>query len=186
MQIADLADAARRFAPINDGLTGNVYRCAARLTDGLFLPCVAVRSSEPNVDLALRRFEETRADAALPVHERRFSARMQYRDVVRSFITSGSSVDWYLISSLEPSDFALDPERLGEIRGETSMGWTRFVCVMRDGSEFAFGTPWNIEFFFMPPGYTARDVVRILPDEARGEPVYKDRPFFTCYLETAI
>jgi hypothetical protein len=38
----------------------------------------------------------------------------------------------------------------------------------------------------MPPGYTAQDVVRILPDEARGEPVYRDRPFFTCYLEAAI
>ena len=186
MQIAEIAEAARRFAPINDGTTGNVYRCAARLSDGLFLPCVAVRSSEPTVDLALRRFEETRADAALPPRQRRFGNGMQYRDVARSFITSGSSVDWYDIVSLEPSDFALAPERLSEIKGETSMGWTRFVCVMRDGHEFSFGTSWNIEFFYMPSGYTARDVVRILPDEARGEPVYTDRPFFTCYLKAAI
>lgn len=186
MQIADLADAARRFVPINDGLTGNVYRCAVRLTDGLFLPCVAIRSSEPTVDLALRRFEEARADATLPARKRRFGAGMLYRDVVRSFATSGSSIDWYHIASVEPSEFALAPERLAEIKGETSMGWTRFVCAMRDGKEFSFGTPWNIEFFHMPPSYTARDVVRIIPDEARGEPVYKDRPFFTCYLEADI
>lgn len=186
MQIAELAAAARRVIPINDGTTGNVYRCAARLIDGLFLPCVAVRSSEPTVDLALRRFEETRADAALPARQRRFGSGMTYRDIVRSLTTTGSSIDWYQIASLEPSDFAIAPERLREIKGETSMGWTRFVCVMQDGCEFSFGTSWNIEFFHMPAGYTAHDVVRILPDEARGEPVYKDRPFFTCYLEAAI
>lgn len=186
MQIAELVDAASRVAPINDGITGNVYRCAARLIDGLFLPCVALRSSEPTVDLALRRFEETRADEQLPRRRRRFGKGARYRDIVRSFVTSGSSVDWYNVAELQESDFALPPERLSEIKGETSMGWTRFVCVMRDGREFSFGTPWNIEFFHMPVGYTARDVVRILPDEARGEPVYRDRPFFTCYLEAAL
>jgi hypothetical protein len=186
MQVAELAEAARRFAPINDGLTGNVYRCAARLTDGLFLPCVALCSSEPTVDLALRRFDETREDAMLPVRRQRYGNGMRYRDIVRNFVAAGSTLDWYHIAELTESAFALAPERLSEIKGETSMGWTRFVCVMRDGGEFSFGTPWNIEFFSMPPGYTAQDVVRILPDEARGEPVYRDRPFFTCYLEAAI
>jgi hypothetical protein len=186
MQLADLAEAARRFRPLDDGADGKIYRCAARLTDGLFLPCVALASAEPRVNLALRRFEETRADELSPRQQQRHGRGFGYRDIVQSFVTQGATVNWYDIAEVEESDFALSPERLSEIKGETSMGWTRFVCVMADGREFSFGTTFSIEFFDMPAGYAARDVVRILPDEERGEPVYRERPFFTCYLDTAI
>jgi len=39
----------------------------------------------------------------------------------------------------------------------------------------------------MPPGYTATDIAKIVPavrgEAPRGEPIYRDRPFFTCYVD---
>ena len=66
------------------------------------------------------------------------------------------------------------------------MSWTQFVAVMKDGREFSFGTTYSTEFFNMPDGYTAKDVAKILPHETRGDPTYRERPFFNCYLDAAI
>jgi len=67
------------------------------------------------------------------------------------------------------------------------MGWTEFYATMDDGKEFCFGTTFLTEFFCMPEGYTASNVVRITP-AVRGEPrkyekVYRERPFFECYVD---
>ena len=67
------------------------------------------------------------------------------------------------------------------------MGWTEFYAIMEDGKEFCFGTTFNIEFFSMPEGYTANNIIKITP-AVRGEPrkyeqVYRERPFFECYIE---
>jgi hypothetical protein len=70
---------------------GPAYRCAAVLKDGVKLPCVLLVSAEAVTELALRRFEETRADAALSKSNRRFGTGMEYRDVVKSFVAFGTT-----------------------------------------------------------------------------------------------
>ena len=76
------------------------------------------------------------------------------------------------------------------------MGWTSFTAKMKDGKVFAFGTPFNFEFFDLPEGYTHKDIVEIhsgmMVDENGMErefsldwsrQCYRDRPFFYCYTE---
>lgn len=166
--------------PISDGRSGDRYRCAAFLNDGLYLPCVVISSSKVQIDLALRRFDETRNDANL--HK-----PVGYRSIVKTFVTSGNILNHYDIKELVLSDYALPPPRLAEIKGETSMGWTEFYATMNDGKEFCFGTTFLVEFFCMPEGYTANNVDKITP-AVRGKPrkyeqVYRERLFFECYID---
>ncbi len=160
---------------------GPAYRCAAVLKDGVKLPCVLLVSAEAVTELALRRFDETRADEALSKSKRRFGAGMQYRDIVKSFVTSGNCVNAYDIERLEKSPFAIPLARFKEIKGETSMSWTQFTATMKDGREFAFGTTYLTEFFHMPDGYVGDDIVKIIPHKAET-PVLRERPFFTCHV----
>jgi hypothetical protein len=160
---------------------GPAFRCAAVLKDDLHLPCVLLVSAEAVTDLALRRFEETRADAALSPSKRRFGQGMEYRDIVKSFVTSGNCVNAYDIERLEKSPFAIPLARLYEIKGETSMGWTQFTAIMKDGRAFAFGTNYLTEFFNMPEGYVGEDIVKIIPHRAETTPL-RERPFFTCHV----
>ena len=167
-------------SPISVACSGDRYRCAATLNDGLYLPCVVIASSHHEVDLALRRFDETRNDPTL--HK-----SVGYRSIVKSFVASGNRLNHYDISELSVSPYALSPAHLAEIGGETSMAWTEFYATMEDGTQFCFGTTFLMEFFCMPGGYTANNVVRITP-AVRGEPrkfeqVYRERPVFVCYLD---
>ena len=150
------------------------------MNDGLYLPCVVISNSKVQVDLALRRFDETRNDTKL--HK-----SVGYRSIVKTFVTSGNALNHYDIKELTLSDYALSPPRLAEIKGETAMGWTEFYATMEDGKEFCFGTTFHIEFFCMPEGYKAKNIVKITP-AVRGEPrkyeqVYRERPFFECYID---
>jgi len=67
------------------------------------------------------------------------------------------------------------------------MAWTEFYAYMSDTKEFRFGTTFLIEFFDMPTGYTANDIVKIVPagrgEDSRQEHIYREKPFFTCYVE---
>ena len=157
---------------------GPRYRVSASLTDGTLLPCVVIEGVEPTVDLAIRRFDETR-DA-----EDRY---MGYRGIVKVFVAQGNTVNDYDIASLSPSANAIPLARMREIGGETSMSWTEFYAEMKDGQEYRFGTTYLTEFFAMPDGYTASDIVRIIPavrgEAPRQERIYRERPFFTCYVE---
>jgi hypothetical protein len=170
----------KNVEPISNGYTGNRYRCAAILNDGLYLPCVVISSSKIMVDLAIKRFEETRNDRTL--HK-----SVGYRSIVKTFVTVGNCINHYDIKKIELSDYALSASHLAEIHGETSMGWTQFYVTMNDGNEFCFGTTFNIEFFCMPEGYTYKNVVRVTPavraKQRKFEHVYRERPFFECYIE---
>jgi len=170
----------RNVKPISDGLSGNRYRCAAFLNDGLYLPCIVISSSKVHVDLALRRLGAKRYDTKL--HK-----SAGYHAVVKTFVTSGNRLNHYDIKELKLSDYALSHLRLAEINGETAMGWTEFYATMDDGKEFCFGTTFHTEFFCMPEGYTAENIVKITP-AVRGEPrkyeqVFRERPFFECYID---
>ena len=112
---------------------GPAYRCSAVLKDGLHLPCVLLTSVESVVNLALQRFEETRADGLLPGAKQKFGHRMRYADIVETFVTSGNRVNSYDIARLEKSRFAIPLARMREVHGETSMSWTQFAAVMHDG-----------------------------------------------------
>ena len=166
--------------PFKHSLHGKRYRCAARLNDGLFLPCVTVCSAKSQTKLAIRRFDETRKDKTL--HK-----SVGYQSIVRNFVTSGNRLNHYDISELIVSDYAISPSRIAEIGGETSMGWTEFYATMDDGKEFCFATSFHVEFFSMPEGYKAANVNKIKP-AVRGEsrrcgPVCRERPFFECYID---
>ena len=154
------------------------YRVSATLVDGTALPCVVIESAERYVDLAIKRFEDTRKSSDL---------YMGYRAIVASFVTQGNTVNDYDIRELAPSPFAIPLARIREIKGETSMSWTAFTAAMSDGAEFRFGTTFLTEFFDMPPGYTATDIAKITPAvrgtrPAPGETYLREKPFFTCYI----
>jgi hypothetical protein len=156
---------------------GERYRVAATLIDGTRLPCVVVESASKWVDLAVRRFEQSKNSS---------DVYMGYRAIVSRFVAKGSRIDIQDLRELAVSPFAISLAHLHEIRGETSMSWTQFRALMTDGEEFKFGTPFRTEFFEMPKGYSATEIAKIIPS-ARGEPryegFYRDRPFFTCYVE---
>src|SRR5262249_49845780 len=151
--------------------------CAAYLKDGLYLPCVLLCAEQPIVDLALRRFDETRTDAR---------QGLTYPDLVRTFVAGGNCINLYDVAKVEPSPYAIPVARLREIRGETTMSWTQFTVRMRDGKEFTFGTSFLREFFDMPAGYAPSDIEQIIP-ALPGTPrhsgtIYRERPFFECFV----
>jgi len=172
--------------PLEDRIFGKRYRAAARLLDETYLPCVVFQSRLLTVDLAIRRFDELRSDPS------------QYRMVVESFVSKGSHAADYEIKAIEPSPFAWPLEFLKKIHGETVMSWTAFVVEMKDGVMFSFGTTFSFEFFELPEGYAYTDIARIhsgmlhsqeqglIPfstNSMNGIRIYREKPFFTCFLD---
>ena len=159
---------------------GERYRTSVTLKDGLHLPYVVFENASRYVDLAIKRFDETRRDKSLNI-------MTDYRAIVRSFVTTGNTVNECDIREVGISSFAIPLVRGREIGGETSMSWTEFYATMYDGTEFRFGTTFLEEFFEMPDGYTATDIQKILPavrgEKPRHEKIYRERPFFTCYVD---
>ncbi len=181
MDVSDIADWAREHgAEIPDMFSRRSFRGAARLTDGTYLPCVQFCEAQSYIQLALDRFEESRTSGVTDPNNLKPGF---YPSVVRSFVASGNRINHYDIAELEASPFAIPLERVREIEGETSMSWTAFAAIMDDAREFSFGTTWNVEFFNMPPGYTASQIRKILPHKNEAKPVYRERPHFICYLE---
>ena len=177
---------ARNVEPLADKIYGNRYRVAAHLKDGTYLPCVVFRSKQAQVDLALRRFQELRWK------------RAQYKSVVESFVSAGSRVASYHIRDVEVSPFAWPITLLGQIHGETTMGWTAFVVEMKDGTMYSYGTEFNFEFFDLPAGCLHSDIAKIhsgmVYSKVRGlerfslaaskeAETWREKPFFTCYLK---
>jgi hypothetical protein len=130
---------------------------------------------------------------------RRFEAERRSPDKLRqtvdAFVAWGNRLSSWDIAAVEVSPFALDLALLRQIRGETSMGWTAFDAILADGRRLSMGTTFFFEFFELPEGITAKDVVRIQqvgtsPVPGRqyipppdGNNVFREKPFFTCYLE---
>ena len=169
----------KNFKPLKDYDGSPLYRCSAILNDGIYLPCVAIKSTKICVDLAIKRFEETRKDKKL--HK-----SVGYRSIVESFVCSGNRLNDYDVKSLDKSPYAIPLARMSEMGGETSMGWTEFTGVMDDGTDYCFGTTFHTIFFDMPEGYTAERLVKLIP-AVRGEPrkhdeVFREKPHFECYV----
>ena len=111
---------------------GERYRVAATMTDGTYLPCVVIENASHTIDLALKRFEETRKSSDL---------YMGYRAIVTLFVTEGNTVNEDDLKDLALCSFAIPPPRMQEIKGETSMGWTEFYALMKDEPNFASAQP---------------------------------------------
>jgi hypothetical protein len=163
--------------PITDLCGKNAFRCAAYMKDGLYLPCVLFCEAQAHTDLAIRRFEELRKWGITK------KIPSDYSTVVKSFVASGNSVNLYDLDRVEVSPFAIPVERLMEVRGETSMAWTAFAAIMDDGKEFSFGTSFLMEFFNMPDGYAPDRIKQIIPHRNEVKPVYREKPFFTCFVD---
>ena len=181
-------------------MVDNGYRAAVYLTDNTYLPCVIFRNPKAVVELAIRRFDEERKGKGI------FSkgSVIGYREIVKTFVTSGNCINDYDISRVEPSKYVLPKNIEAQIEGETTMGWTGFVAKMKDGKYVSFGTTYRFEFFNMPDNYSASDIVEIInhsyttpsgelrqhdvpfseeiPDYDQSL-IYRDRPFFECYLD---
>jgi hypothetical protein len=159
---------------------GARYRVSVTLKDGLYLPCVVFESASLVVDLAIRRFDETRGNKSSNIIQ-------DYRSIVRSFVTTGNTLNDYDVREIGVSPFAIPLARVREIQGETSMSWTAFSGIMHDGAEFHFGTTFLMEFFEMPEGYAAKDIQKIIPaarlEKRESGKIYRERPFFTCYID---
>src|SRR5690348_1541652 len=172
--------------PLNDSIYGNRYRAAVRLLDGTHLPCVVFQSKKLQVELALYRFNQLQPQPS------------QYNMVVESFVANGSRIADYVISEVEPSPYAWPITVLKQIHGETVMSWTAFVVEMKDGTMHSYGTSFCFEFFDLPEGYSYKDIARIHSgmtyspqqglrefslDSLQSGRIYREKPFFTCYLD---
>jgi hypothetical protein len=178
---------------------GDGFRCSVYLKDGVFLPCVVLRQTMPNVQLAMRRFEQERKGKGIFG-----SGQNGYEQIVKSFVTSGNRINNFDIASVEPSRFAMPLSLLRQVRGETWMSCTGFVLEMQDGSLHPFGTSFDTKFFALPEQYGFGDVVRVhnhayvspdgelkalipglgnIPEDYDPATLYRARPYFICYYD---
>ena len=111
-----------------------------------------------------------------------------YTDVINGLLTKSGRIPAKEIGALEPSAYAIPVKLREQIEMETSLGWTRFQGVMKDGSLHEFGTEWRTEFFQMPEGYSASDLIQVMPVPEESEqhpnvPLFRERPSFHCYVD---
>jgi hypothetical protein len=200
-QIEDIIKYLRdNIDPLEDSVYGLGYRTSVYLTDGLLLPCVVFRNSKNVVDLAIKRFKEKETGKSIFKSPSGYG----YYESVRTFVAQGNCINAHDIGKVEKSKFAFPSSFQKQIQGETTMGWTGFAAKMKDGKYFGFGTSFRIEFFQMPDGYSAGDIEEIInhsyvlntgelrshressltrPEDYKNAVVYRERPFFECYIE---
>ncbi len=186
--------------PLDNNSFGIGYRASATLKDGTFLPCVIFRNPATIVNLAIRRFKEEQSGKSIFAK----SSGLGYREIVKTFVTSGNCVNLYDIAKVEKSRFAFPLHIQKQIRGETSMSWTAFVAKFKDGRQLSFGTTWVWEFFDLPDDYNVEDITEIINNsyllktgevvghrssfdrETRRdemEKIHNDRQFFECFID---
>ncbi|WP_243345989.1 hypothetical protein [Parabacteroides sp. FAFU027] len=189
--------------PLQDSVYGLGYRASVYLTDGTFLPCVIFRNPKTIVDLAIGRFKEEQPEKG--IFKRK--SGVSYYDLVKNFVTTGNCINEYDIDRVEKSKFAFPLKIQKQIQGETTMGWTGFAAKMKDGKYVGFGTNFHWEFFNMPDNYSVDDIEEIInhsyvlktgelrshrqgpltrPEEYKNAVVYRERPYFECYLDNLL
>ena len=186
--------------PLDNSAYGLGYRASVYLIDKTFLPCVIFRNPKTIVNLAIRRFKEEQTNKSIFSK----SSGLGYYDIVKNFVTNGNCINYYDIDQVEESKFAFPLKIQKQIKGETTMGWTGFVAKMKDGNFFGFGTTFLFDFFQMPDDYSVEDVEEIInhsyvlntgelrshregpltrPEEYKNAVVYRERPYFECYID---
>ena len=186
--------------PLEDPNYGPGYRASVYLTDGTFLPCVIFRNPKTLVNLAISRFKQEQTGKGIFSR----SSGLGYYDIVKTFVARGNCINDYDIDRVEKSKFAFPLSIQKQIKGETTMGWTGFAAKMKDGKYFGFGTDFRWEFFQMPEGYAVDDIKEIIShsyvlkngalrshresepittDDYKDAVVYRERPFFECFID---
>jgi len=184
--------------PTENHFYGNGYRTSVILTDGTYLPCVTFRNRKTIVDLAIRRFKEELSGKSVFSK----SSGLGYREIVKTFVTSGNCINHYDISTVNFSRFAFPQNIQRQIKGETAMSWTAFVAKFNDNRMLSFGTSWDTEYFDLPDDFDLKNVTEIINNsyihkngeivghKSLGEErfdnlqhIYRQRPFFECYLD---
>ncbi len=155
--------------------TYTAYRASVYLKDNTYLPCVKFKSFRGIVELAIQRFEEVKIDKNTSYME-------SYPEIIGRFIAAKSTLWSVDVSRVEKSPYAIPYSYLKKMGGETRMGWTSFTVIMNDGKQFQFGTSYSWEFFEMPEGYDACKIVEIIPNKNTSPQVFREKPFFNCYL----
>jgi len=197
MEIQKLLKA--RIGQFVDQYHGESFRCSAYLYDNTFLPCVIIRKNKKYIDLACKRFEKE-----LSEKDNSTSKFNSYREIVKIFATYGNRIDESDIDFVEKSRFATPNHLLDQIQCETSMSWTAFVIEMNDGSFFSYGTSYRKEFFDLPENFSFSDVKELhthsyvgknnnivkikcgtnsFDEEYDLSKVYREKPFFICYID---
>jgi hypothetical protein len=186
--------------PVNDNAYGLGYRASATLKDGTFLPCVIFRNPTTIINLAIKRFKEEQSGKSIFAKK----SGLGYRDIVKSFVTTGNCVNYYDIAKVDKSRFAFPIDIQKQIQGETSMGWTAFVAKFKDGRQLSFGTTWTLEFFNLPDNYNVEDITEIINNSyllktgevighrssfdretqmSERQPIYRERQYFDCFID---
>ena len=183
--------------PIADSNYGPRYRCELTLKDGTYLPCAVIQSKNKLIELAKRRIKEetTKKDA--------LDGPDPNEQILSAFVAQGNRINDYEVASAAPSRFAPPLALLGQIEGETTMGWTGWVFEMMDGRLFSYGSSFSMEFFHLPDGYIFSDVAKVhnhsflskdgmlVSLRQRGmhraeynvDNLFRERVYFTCYID---
>ena len=144
--------------PLDDNIYGLGYRASATLKDGTYLPCVTFRNPSSTINLAIKRFKEEQSGKSIFSK----SSGLGYREIVKTFVTSGNCLNHYDIAKVDKSRFAFPINVQKQIQSETAMSWTAFVAKFSDGRLLSFGTTWNWEYFDLPSDYDVNDIVEII------------------------
>jgi len=186
--------------PIKDEFFGSGYRAAVVLKDGTELPCVIFRNPNKTIDLAIKRFKEEQTGKSIFANK---TNGFGYREIVKTFVTSGNCLNSYDIAEIKESRFAIPFDELKKIHGETAMSWTAFVIEFKDQRKLSFGTNWSNEFFDLPQDFNFNNISKIysgcylskdneliphkslenLKELDKYQKIYRERQFFECYVE---
>ena len=73
------------------------------------------------------------------------------------------------VVGFEPTTARLPAQLANKVyeAGESGMGYTLFVVVLRDGSQLPFVSGWIADFPNLPPGVGTEDIVDVLPHAGR-------------------
>jgi hypothetical protein len=168
--------------PVFHCLTGEKsYRAAARLSHGVYFPCVEFKSASQLVDHAIRRFNEARDGLT----------RCTYREMVHLQLCVHNMISPYCIEGVEQSPYAL-PVKNKELLHDSfdALGldiygnYLPFIAVMDDGKKFCFAYNPETNFLNLPDGYTADQIIEVIPNRKLPQKLYGTRLPFACYLST--
>jgi hypothetical protein len=149
------------------------FRCAARLLDGTYLPCVLLCEARARIDAVVAI--ANRSDA--PDYD------VLYPSLLSTLAVSGNRVEAALVAELEQCPYAIPWSLLSTLSDGLNPDPVEFTAQMDDGVAFSFGTAWDLAFFDMPTGYTGTRIRTVLRGVAQNSRPYRERPYFVCFVE---
>jgi len=159
------------------------FRAAVRLSDGAYFPCVEFKSASQLVDRSIHKFDELKDE----------TVRRKYRDQVYITLCLNNMISPRCICSVERSSYALPANHRELLRDAFDAfgldiygNYLSCVAVMDDGKKFYFSFTVDPEtnFLDLPDGYTADQIIQVIPNRKLPQKQYSTRLPFACYLST--